>query len=70
MKFSEKKPTGWNFNCQHGPNECTGNKFQACLLKSLGDNEAQKVSAVKCIMEDPQPQSATEKVRISKFMSV
>merc|ERR1712156_1039918 len=26
---------GWDFACQHGPNECTGNLYQACLINAL-----------------------------------
>ena len=52
---------GWDFTCQHGPNECIGNLYQACLLDKLVLN-SDKVEAINCIMSDDQPDQATKKV--------
>jgi hypothetical protein len=53
----------WDFDCQHGPKECLGNKYQACLLKRLSDkSDLIKLEVIKCIMNDTEPHAATEKV--------
>jgi len=51
---------GWNFTCQHGPNECRGNLYQACFLK-LHEKEDldEKVKVINCIMSDQSPDTAT-----------
>ncbi len=52
-----------SFTCQHGPRECTGNLYQACLLDKLDDNE-KEVDAVTCIMDATFPDVATESVSV------
>ena len=51
---------GWNFTCQHGPNECRGNLYQACFLK-LHEKEDldEKVKVINCIMSNQSPDTAT-----------
>ena len=51
---------GWNFTCQHGPNECRGNLYQACFLK-LHEKEDldEKVQVINCIMSNQSPDTAT-----------
>ncbi|KAF5308906.1 hypothetical protein FQR65_LT00606 [Abscondita terminalis] len=40
---------GVSFTCQHGPQECLGNKIQSCALNGLNDQNAQ-VEYVNCFM--------------------
>merc|ERR1712226_1261963 len=42
--------SGWNFTCQHGPQECRGNKLQACVLDQVPDPE-EYLPAINCLME-------------------
>ncbi len=63
FQFTPNASGGWSFDCQHGPNECTGNKYQACLLTKLASNDLQ-VKAVNCIMGSQAPNEATKKVNI------
>ena len=37
-QFTESEDGGWDFTCQHGPNECQGNKVQACILNQVSTN--------------------------------
>jgi len=51
---------GFTFSCQHGPNECNGNLYAACLIDRLhGQNEIQ-VAVINCIMDDLVPHEATQ----------
>ena len=54
---------GWNFECQHGNNECIGNQYQVCLIEQIQEKSVQ-IAALNCILDDSQPHSATEKVFI------
>lgn len=39
------------FHCQHGPDECEGNKLQVCGLNLIGnENEAKQVDFLVCTM--------------------
>ena len=57
---------GWNFECQHGNNECVGNQYQVCLIDQIKEESIQ-IAALNCILDDNQPHSATEKVLSSKY---
>merc|ERR1712110_759864 len=52
---------GWDFTCQHGPYECSGNLYQACLINALKNDNALLVEVINCIMSDMSPHTATEK---------
>lgn len=57
---------GYSFKCQHGPNECSGNMYQACLLdliKNIPEDVQKKVPVIGCIMSAPYPDKATVEVR-------
>ena len=61
FQYAPNGTGGWDFTCQHGPKECIGNLYQACLLDKLVVN-SDKVEAINCIMSDDQPDQATKKV--------
>ena len=61
LQYTPDGTGGWNFECQHGPNECVGNLFQVCLLDQVMDKQIQ-MEAINCIMADKQQTTATEKV--------
>ncbi|XP_001602519.1 GILT-like protein 1 [Nasonia vitripennis] len=53
------------FTCQHGPNECRGNRAQACALyeieqtiKAEDQQQQKKVDVVSCVMGSRNPASA------------
>merc|ERR1719348_541714 len=67
----------WDFTCQHGPNECWGNKIQACALKYVSDdylfplincmmmnniNAGVEVSATACLSATGLGNSTSEEV--------
>jgi len=41
--------SSWEFNCQHGPKECRGNKVQACILDKVRD-PAEYLPLISCLM--------------------
>jgi len=46
----EFKPEGgFNFTCQHGPKECEGNLYQACVLSKTADAD-KRMEFVNCFM--------------------
>ena len=61
LQYSDDGNGGWNFNCQHGPNECKGNLYQACLLNALEGQEKLQLDVLNCILADYQPHLATKK---------
>jgi len=47
---------GYTFECQHGENECLGNKAQACLLSMVSKQE-EIVPLINCMMSTRNPPS-------------
>lgn len=44
-----KNPDGsYSFNCQHGPDECLGNKLHTCAIAKLDVTQEVLISFVKC----------------------
>merc|ERR1719415_320573 len=39
----------WEFSCQHGPEECRGNKVQACILDKVTEPR-EYVPLITCLM--------------------
>ena len=68
FQYSSNGNDGWNFDCQHGPNECKGNLYQACLLNALQGQEKLQLNVLNCIMADYQPHLATKKVNKLYFV--
>lgn len=57
FQHSFNKTTGkYTFNCHHGRDECKGNKFQACALSQI-DNQDLKLEFVMCVMSASNPSS-------------
>ncbi|GAB6022340.1 hypothetical protein CHUAL_006461 [Chamberlinius hualienensis] len=48
----------WSFQCQHGPNECFGNKIHACVINSNPIDAA--IKFVQCSMSKNDPVSGSE----------
>ena len=66
LQYTPDGSGGWNFECQHGNNECVGNQYQVCLIDQIKEESIQ-IAALNCILDDNQPHSATEKVLSSKY---
>jgi len=49
---------GFSFKCQHGPRECKGNLYQACLLDKIRPEQAPPL--VNCIMGSPHLENSTQ----------
>merc|ERR1711953_238894 len=47
----------WDFECQHGPEECRGNKVQACILDKVKDPQ-EYVPLITCLMDSEFPPDA------------
>merc|ERR1712241_539203 len=54
--FAANGPT-WDFECQHGADECRGNKVQACILDKVSDPE-EYVPLITCLMDSEFPPDA------------
>ena len=64
-QFIGRPEGGFNFTCQHGPDECEGNLYQACVLSKTPD-AGQQMEFVNCFMssmgDGVEVASATENV--------
>lgn len=49
-----------SFECQHGPEECDGNRIQSCVLNHLADDPDAQTDFVACQMKFDADQSATK----------
>ncbi|KAL4711241.1 hypothetical protein ACJJTC_019082 [Scirpophaga incertulas] len=58
----EKVNGNWQFLCHHGPDECYGNKVQACILKDRTLQDPDKMEMIICLMRQNQPDKALETV--------
>ncbi|XP_059620902.1 GILT-like protein 1 [Phlebotomus argentipes] len=49
---SSSSPNGdtVEFECQHGPAECEGNRMQSCVLRQLPNNPDEQINFVACQM--------------------
>lgn len=49
---------GWSFRCQHGSDECRGNKYQACALNQRKgqDTDAKFVNCVMSLADPSDPE--------------
>ncbi|KPJ21298.1 hypothetical protein RR48_00157, partial [Papilio machaon] len=50
----------WQFTCQHGPDECYGNKVQACILKDRSLQDTDKMELVMCLMSNASPDKSLD----------
>ncbi|XP_049883504.1 gamma-interferon-inducible lysosomal thiol reductase-like isoform X2 [Pectinophora gossypiella] len=60
-KSTHDKVNGkWQFICHHGPDECYGNKIQACILKDRSLQDTDKMELVICLMEQANPDKSLD----------
>lgn len=60
-KSTHDKVNGkWQFTCHHGPDECYGNKIQACILKDRNLQDTEKMELVICLMNQPNPDKSLD----------
>ena len=57
---------GYNFTCQHGPNECAGNEMLACARQYIGQHETY-VKFTLCVMSTEDPPKAFDTVSARYF---
>merc|ERR1711973_1084474 len=55
--FTPSDGGSWDFTCQHGADECRGNKVQACILDKVSDPE-EYVPLITCLMDSEFPPDA------------
>lgn len=55
----------WQFECQHGSNECRGNKYQACVLNQ-NYTQTINVELINCIMNQTDPSTETTAYNVGK----
>ncbi|CAK1587408.1 unnamed protein product [Parnassius mnemosyne] len=60
-KATHDKVNGkWQFTCQHGADECYGNKLQSCILKDRSLLDTDKMELVICLMSQANPDKALD----------
>lgn len=50
------------FQCQHGPIECYGNKIHACSIEFIKDNREQIAFTTCMILDNTNPDTALSRV--------
>ena len=50
----------FTINCLHGPEECTSNQYEACIINRAGYNESIYFPVIACMELHDPPHSATE----------
>ncbi len=48
---NDDEVSGYKFECQHGPSECTGNMIQACAIQYVKDDQVLN-ELIGCMMAD------------------
>uniref|UniRef100_A0A0K8TVH5 Odorant Binding Protein n=1 Tax=Epiphyas postvittana TaxID=65032 RepID=A0A0K8TVH5_EPIPO len=60
-KATHDKVNGkWQFTCQHGADECYGNKIQSCILKDRSLQDTDKMELVICLMSQASPDKSLD----------
>jgi len=50
--YQDNEQGGYDFECQHGPSECEGNRLHACGIAN-SDNMSQALTFASCLMASP-----------------
>ncbi|CAG9106553.1 unnamed protein product [Plutella xylostella] len=70
-KATHDKVNGkWQFTCHHGPDECYGNKVQACILKAKQLTDTEKMELVICLMSQASPDKALDTASPDKALDI
>ncbi|RZB58813.1 gamma-interferon-inducible lysosomal thiol reductase-like, partial [Asbolus verrucosus] len=64
--FFDKK---WHFECQHGRDECKGNKYQSCAL-AQNNGEEKDISFVHCVMRERNPSDVRKMENCAKRLNI
>lgn len=57
-----ENPDGtWTITCQHGPEECEGNLYEACIIDRLDSDPQRYLDPIFCIEKAPEPIEAIQK---------
>ncbi|XP_044259094.1 uncharacterized protein LOC123007737 [Tribolium madens] len=59
----------WIFDCQHGVNECQGNKYQACAL-AQNNGQDKNLAFVDCVMRDRNPADVTRMKKCAQRVGI
>lgn len=59
-----------SFECQHGPQECDGNRVQSCVLNHLAENADAQTEFVACQMAPGADQTGLEVCCITTWISI
>ncbi|KAH0822276.1 hypothetical protein GEV33_000516 [Tenebrio molitor] len=59
----------WLFDCQHGPNECKGNKYQSCAL-AQNNGQDKDVAFVHCVMRERNPADVSKMQKCANRVNI